>query len=157
MLHGAAKNNNNNNNGLWYFCQFILQGEFSLLVFSSHIRYLNWLIHLKIRNIVYDFTYNCIIIFVSFRIFFFFYCFLKFLIYFLAVSGLCCCAQAFSSCSKCGATLHHGARASHCGGFSCCRAWTLGAWASVVAARGLSSCGAWALGHTGFSSCAQAQ
>ena len=40
-----------------------------------------------------------------------------------------------------GATLHGGARASHCGGFSCCGARALGAWASVVAARGLSSCG----------------
>ena len=36
-----------------------------------------------------------------------------------------------------GATLHCGARASHCSGFSCCRARALGAWASVVAARGL--------------------
>ena len=32
-------------------------------------------------------------------------------------------------------------QASHCGGFSCCGAWSLGAWASVVAAHGLSSCG----------------
>ena len=46
---------------------------------------------------------------------------------FLAALGLCC-----------------GVRASHCGGFSCCGARALGAWASVVAARGLSSCGAWA-------------
>ena len=42
----------------------------------------------------------------------------------VAVSGLCC-----------------GAWASHCSGFSCCRTGTLGAWASVVVARGLSSCG----------------
>ena len=34
--------------------------------------------------------------------------------------------------------------ASHCGGFSCCGARTLGARASVVVARGLSSCGSWA-------------
>ena len=38
-----------------------------------------------------------------------------------------------------GATLRCGARASHCGGFSCCRAQALGARASVVVARGLSS------------------
>ena len=31
--------------------------------------------------------------------------------------------------------------ASHCGGFSCCGAWALGMWASVVVAHGLSSCG----------------
>ena len=40
-----------------------------------------------------------------------------------------------------GAPLRCGARASHCGGFSCCGARALGAWASVVVARGLSSCG----------------
>ena len=52
-----------------------------------------------------------------------------------------------------GATLRCGARASHCGGFFCCRAWALGARASVVAACGFSSCGTWALEHVGFSSC----
>ena len=61
---------------------------------------------------------------------------------FLAVLGLCCCTQAFSSCGEQGATLRCGARASHCSGFSCCRAWALGMGASVVVARGLSSCGA---------------
>ena len=39
-----------------------------------------------------------------------------------------------------------------CGGFSCCRAWALGAWASVVVAHGLNSCGSWALEHR-LSSC----
>ena len=39
-----------------------------------------------------------------------------------------------------------GARASCCSGFSCCRAWALGTWTSVVAARGLSSCDLLALG-----------
>ena len=51
-----------------------------------------------------------------------------------------------------GATLRCGAWASHCGGFSCCGAWALGAQASVVEACGLSSCGVWALGRVGFSS-----
>ena len=46
-----------------------------------------------------------------------------------------------------GPTLRCGVRASHCGGFSCCRAQALGAWASVVVAHGLSSCGSWALEH----------
>ena len=36
-----------------------------------------------------------------------------------------------------GATLRCSAQASHCGGFSCCGAWALGARASVVVARGL--------------------
>ena len=35
--------------------------------------------------------------------------------------------------------------ASHCGGFSCCRAWALGTQASVVVAHGLRSCGLRAL------------
>ena len=44
-----------------------------------------------------------------------------------------------------GATLHCGAWASHCGGFSCCRAQALGTQASVVVAHGLSSFGSRAL------------
>ena len=44
-----------------------------------------------------------------------------------------------------GATLRCGVQASHCGGFSCYGAQTLGAQASVVVARGLSSCGSEAL------------
>ena len=44
-----------------------------------------------------------------------------------------------------GATLCCSAWASHCGGFSCCRARALGTQASVVVARGLSSCGSRAL------------
>ena len=51
-----------------------------------------------------------------------------------------------------GATLRCGARASHCSGFSCCGAWALGEWASVVVARGLSRCGSRALEHR-LSSC----
>ena len=47
----------------------------------------------------------------------------------------------FLQLRRVGATLHCGARASHCGGFSCCGARALGARASVVMARGLSSCG----------------
>ena len=91
------------------------------------------------------------------QIFFFFF--------FSAALGLGCCTQAFSSCGEQG-LLRCGARASHCSGFSCCRAWGLGTQASVVAALelsncgmralehvGFSCCGAWALGHAGFSSC----
>ena len=44
-----------------------------------------------------------------------------------------------------GATLHCGAWASHCGGFSCCGACALDAWVSVVVACGVSSCGSRAL------------
>ena len=51
-----------------------------------------------------------------------------------------------------GATLRCGVQASHCGGFSCCGAWALDAWASVVVARRRSSCGLQALERR-FSSC----
>ena len=44
-----------------------------------------------------------------------------------------------------GATLRCSAWASHCGGFSCCRAQALGTQASVVVACGISSCGLWGL------------
>ena len=72
-----------------------------------------------------------------FTILIFFFLFLKNLfILFLAALGLCCCIQASSSCGETGATLPCGARASHCGGSSCCGARALGAWASVVVARG---------------------
>ena len=54
-------------------------------------------------------------------------------------------------------TLHCGAWASHCSGFSCCGARALGAWASVVVARGFSSCGSWDLEHRLISCGAQAQ
>ena len=60
-----------------------------------------------------------------------------YLFYFLAALGLCCCMQAFSSCGEQGYS-SCGARASHCSGFSCCRARALGAWASVVVAHVLS-------------------
>ena len=46
---------------------------------------------------------------------------------------------------RAGATLRCGVWASHCGGFSCCRAQAPGTRASVVVAGGLSSCGSWAL------------
>ena len=52
---------------------------------------------------------------------------------FLAVLDL---LGTFSSCSEWGAVLHCRVWASHCGGFSSCRAQVLD--------RGLSSCDAWA-------------
>ena len=50
-------------------------------------------------------------------------------------------ARGLSQLRRAGATLRCDARASHCGGFSCCGARALGAQASVVVVRGLSSCG----------------
>ena len=71
--------------------------------------------------------------------------FQKVFLFFLTVLGLRCCVQAFSSWRRARATLRCGAWASHCGGFSCCRAQALGVRASVVEVRGLSSCGSRAL------------
>ena len=67
-----------------------------------------------------------------------FFIYINLFVYLLAVLGLCCCVEAFSSCGEQGLLFHCGARASHCGGFSCCGARALGARASVVVARGLS-------------------
>ena len=77
-----------------------------------------------------------------------------YLFIYLAALGLCCCAQAFSSCGERGLlfTLCCSVRASHWGGFSWFGARALGMWASVVAACGLSSCGLRALEHK-LSSC----
>ena len=63
-----------------------------------------------------------------------------FLFIFGCTGSLLLCV-GFLQLQQVGATLHCGAWASHCGGFSCCGARALGAWASVVVARGLSSCG----------------
>ena len=68
-----------------------------------------------------------------------------YLIYlFLSVLGLRLLHANFLQLKQVRATLSCGVQASCCGGFSCCGAWALGAWASVVVAHGLSSCGAWA-------------
>ena len=84
---------------------------------------------------------------------------------FLAALGLHCCARVFSSCSEWGLLF-----VAVCGlliavSSLCCRAWALGAGASVVVAHRLSSCGpwalelrlsscgAWALERAGFDSC----
>ena len=71
-----------------------------------------------------------------------------FIIYFylfFGCTGSLLLRTVFLQLRQVGVTLRCGAQASHCGGFSCCRAWALGVWASVVVARGLSSCGLRAL------------
>ena len=54
------------------------------------------------------------------------------------------------SCGEQGLLSRSGARASHCGGFSCCRVQALGAQASVVTARGLQGMQAQELWHPGL-------
>ena len=60
--------------------------------------------------------------------------FLRFIYLFLAVLGLRCCTQAFSSCCNGGCSLAGDAQASHCGGLS----WGAQAPGSVAVAHGLS-------------------
>ena len=62
----------------------------------------------------------------------------------LAVLGLSCCAQAFTSYVKWELLSRYAVQASHWNDFSCCRAQALGSWASVVAEHRVScpvSCG----------------
>ena len=70
-----------------------------------------------------------------------------YLIYFLAVPGLCCCTQAFSSCDKQGYLLVGGRRLLIAGGFSCCRTQSLGCVDSVAVAPGLWSTSSIVVAH----------
>ena len=78
----------------------------------------------------------------SWKIFFLIYLFYLFI---FGCVGSSLLLSGFLQLRRVGATLRCSARASHCGGFSCCGAWALGTQASVVVARGLSSCGSWTL------------
>ena len=73
----------------------------------------------------------------------FFFKFMCFIYLFLAAWDLCCCTRAFSSSSVQGLLFVAVHRLLIM--VACCRACALGAWASVVVARGLSSCGSRAL------------
>ena len=63
-----------------------------------------------------------------------------FYIFIFGFAGSSLLGRAFSSC---------GVQASHCGGFSCCRAWALGHKGSVVAVHGL-PCSMWNLPGSGI-------
>ena len=80
----------------------------------------------------------CFFVCLFFILFIYLNLFIYLIYLFLAALGLRCCTRAFSSCKRAGATLHCSARASHCGGLSCCRARAPGAWASVAVAPRLS-------------------
>ena len=66
---------------------------------------------------------------------FFFFSLVYLLIYGCIGSSLL--RTGFLQLRRVGATLHCGARASHCGGFSCCGAWALGTWAQQLWLTGL--------------------
>ena len=79
---------------------------------------------------------------------FFSFKFIYFIVYFIfGRVGSSLLRAGFSLVGERGATLC-GARASHCGGFSCCRARALGARASVVVAHRLH--GMWVLPGPGL-------
>ena len=79
-------------------------------------------------------------------LFFFFNTFIYFLFLFFGCVGSLLLRAGFLWLRRAGpTTLHCSARASHCGGFSCCGARIIGVRTSVVVARGLSSCGSRAL------------
>ena len=74
----------------------------------------------------------------SYIILFFFFNLFIYLFIFDCIDWVFVVARGLSLVAASGvATLRCGARASHCGGFSCCGARALGARASVVVARGL--------------------
>ena len=81
-------------------------------------------------------TQVCVVIFILL----FIYLFVCFIYLFLSALVLCCCA-GFLQLWPAGATLRCGAQASRRGGFSCCGAWALVTWASVVVACRLQSAG----------------
>ena len=78
--------------------------------------------------------------------------FIYFYLFIFGCIGSLLLRAGFLQLWRVGATLHCGAWASHCGGFSCCGAWALGTQAPVVAAHGLSSRGSKALECVSFSS-----
>ena len=55
----------------------------------------------------------------------------------VVVLGLPCCMRAFATCSKLELLSSYAVRASHCSGFSSCRAQALGTRALAVVAQGL--------------------
>ena len=71
-----------------------------------------------------------------------------FLYLFLAVLGLCCCVQAFSSCGQQGLLSSCYLQASRCGGFSC--------GAQALGSTGFRSCSMWILVVTHGLSCSMA-
>ena len=82
---------------------------------------------------------------VSMGSFFFFQSFYLLYLFLAALGFHCCLGLSLVAASR--AALLCGGRASHCGGFSCYRAWALGQWVSVVVTHGLNSYGLRALEH----------
>ena len=130
---------------LFFYLGWFCHGKklvFNWVVFIDFLRLLGSLSYLERFSLVEEYEkLSCGFFFLKINLSIYFWlCWV-----FVAERGLSLVARA-------GATLCCSARASHCDGFSCCRARTLGARASVVVARALSSCGSRAL-ESSLSSC----
>ena len=68
----------------------------------------------------------------------------------VALLGLRRCEQAFLSCSSLFGGCSWLQCLAHCSDLYCYGAWALGAWASVVVARGLSCLETWGFSRPGF-------
>ena len=71
----------------------------------------------------------CMSVYIYFRVtksIFFFNLFVLFIYFWLRWVFATTCRLSLAAARRAGATLHCGARASHCGGFSCCGARALG-------------------------------
>ena len=102
---------------IWWFSVFLFYAECKVVIFFSFLYYTVMLFSFFFFKLIY-FIFGCV------------------------GSSLLC--AGFLYLWQAGATLRCGTWASHCGGFSCCRAQALGTWASVVVVQRLSSCGLWA-------------
>ena len=103
----------------------------------------DWIIFIFSAINVVGFTSAVLLCFLSY--FFFLIAIFCFCFFGCAGSSLLC--VGFLYLRPTGATVCWGAWVSHCGGFSCCRAQAIGAWASVVVARGLKSAGSVVVAH----------
>ena len=102
-------------------------------------------------KLYFDSYYNILkvflFVFLKITVCFFFNVFI-FIIYFIfGCVGSSLLRAGFLQLRQAGATLRCGARASHCGGFSCCGARALGTQASVVVARRLQIAGSVVVVH----------
>ena len=118
--------------------------RFPVIINIFLLSQLNWfpLLAVKSTHIVQYYIYFSGVCFFSLSLSFFFNdiqdLFIYFIYLFLAVLGLHCCTQAFSSC---------GERGSHCTSLQCAGfslQWLLLLWSAGSRHAGFSSCGTWA-------------
>ena len=106
----------------------------SFVCLNTYICIFIWAIYVGVELLDIEYVY----------LFFSFFIFSLFI--FGCIGSLLLCT-GFRQLGRAGATLRCGVQASHCNGFSRCRAQALGVWASVAVARGLSSTGSVVVVH----------